>query len=80
MGSPVSPSPCNPKMFSQVFPTFGSDTESASRPLINFGDYDNNNLDGLMLSMRCVQCLKNKSYEFGEKKSLISLLSVLKPK
>jgi hypothetical protein len=28
--------------------------ESASRPLINFGDYDINNLDGLMLSMRCL--------------------------
>jgi hypothetical protein len=28
--------------------------ESASRPLINFGYYDINNLDGLMLSMRCL--------------------------
>jgi hypothetical protein len=41
--------------------------ESASRSLNGFGDNDNHNLVGLMLSMRCVQELKEKVFEYDQR-------------
>jgi hypothetical protein len=40
--------------------------ESASRSLNGFGENDNHNLVGLMLSMRCVQELKEKVFEYDQ--------------